>query len=167
MKQTLKYILERLIENRKFAEEKHSITLALSSGVIIFFSGFIGNQNQIVTFLSALSVIFALISVLYSFFALTAKRFHINNRAYVEKVNLFDYKFISKFDEDDYLKTMKKVYNFPNSYKIDDFDRDLARQVISLAKAIRFKFMYFNLALVFLSIGISLGVVVIVLLGVL
>ena len=166
MKQTLKYILERLIENRKFAEEKHSITIALSSAVIIFFSGFISKENQIVQFLSALSIIFALISVLYSFFALSVRRVKTKNRHSILEGNLFDYKDISKFDEEKYLQAMKKQYEFPKSYRIDDFDKDLARQVISLSKAISFKFLYFNLALIFLAIGISCGVIVICLLGV-
>lgn len=166
MKQTLKYILERLIENRKFAEEKHSITIALSSAVIIFFSSFILNGNQIVQFLSALSIIFALVSVLYSFFALTVRREKTKNKHSLNEGNLFDYKDISKFDEEKYLQAMKKQYEFQKSYRIDNFDRDLARQVISLSKAIHFKFLYFNIALLFLGIGISCGVVVICLLGV-
>lgn len=167
MKQTLKYILERLIENRKFAEEKHSITIALSSAVILFFSGFISNQNQIIKFLSALSIIFALISVLYSFFALTIKRFKTTNKKSVLEGDLFDYKTISKFDEEKYLQAMKKQYEFPKIYRIDNFDRDLARQIIALSKAINFKFTYFNIALLFLGIGILCGVIVICLLGVL
>lgn len=166
MKQTLKYILERLIENRKFAEEKHSITIALSSAVIIFFSGFISQENQMIQFLSALSIIFALVSVLYSFFALTVRRVKTKTRHSIENGNLFDYKDIAKFDEEKYLIAMKKQYEFPKSYRIDDFDRDLARQVISISKAISFKFLYFNIALLFLAIGISCGVIVICLLGV-
>lgn len=167
MKQTLKYILERLIENRKFAEEKHSITIALSSAVILFFSSFIANENDLIKFLAALSIIFALVSVLYSFFALTAKRVKTKSKHSINQGNLFDYKDISKFDEEVYLQTMKSQYEFPKQYKIDNYDRDLAKQVISLAKAISFKFSFFNIALLFLGIGVFCGVVVICLIGIL
>lgn len=167
MKQTLKYILQRLTEHRKFAEDKHSITIALSSAVIIFFSSFMTNANQVVQFLSALSIIFSLVSVLYSFFALTAKRIKTKNKNSLLEGNLMDYKDISKFNTEKYLQAVKKQYQFSNSLKFDDFDRDLATEVIAMAKTVKFKFSYFNIALLFLGIGISCGVMVIVLLGVL
>ena len=167
MKQTLKYILERMTQHRKFAEDKHSITIALSSAVIIFFSSFMANTNQLVQFLSALSIIFALISVLYSFFALTAKRFKTKNKKTIFEGNLMDYKDVSKFDEEKYLQAVKKQYQFPNSLKFDEFDKNLASEIIAMAKTVAFKFSYFNIALLFLAIGISCGVMVIVLLGVL
>lgn len=167
MKQTLKYILQRMTEHRKFAEDKHSITIALSSAVIIFFSSFMSNSNQLVQFLSALSIIFALISVLYSFFALTAKRIKTRTKKSISEGNLMDYKDISRFDAEKYLQALKKQYQFPNGLKFDDFDRNLASEVIAMAKTVAFKFSYFNIALLFLGIGISCGVLVIVLLGVL
>ena len=45
MKQTLKYIFDKLYENMKYAEGKHSIILALSSAVIAFASTFFNNDN--------------------------------------------------------------------------------------------------------------------------
>lgn len=167
MKQTLKFILKRLTEHRKFAEDKHSITIALSSAVIIFFSSFMSNKNKLVQFLSALSIIFSLISVLYSFVALTAKRVKTKNIKSIVEGNLMDFKDISRFDTDKYLQAIKRQYNFPNSLKFDDFDRNLASEVIAMAKTVSSKFNYFNIALLFLGIGISCGVMVIVLLGVL
>lgn len=167
MKQTLKYILQRMTEHRKFAEDKHSITIALSSAVILFFSSFMSNQNQVVQFLSALSIIFALVSVLYSFLALTARRVKTRSKNSILEGNLLDYKDVSKFSTEKYLIAIKKQYQFPNSLKFDDFDRNLASEVIAMAKTVSFKFGYFNIALLFLGIGISCGVMVIVLLGVL
>lgn len=165
MKQTLKYILERLIQLRKFAEEKHSITIALASGVIVFFAGFIESRDPFILFLSALSIIFSLISVLSSFIALMAKRVKTNRKKSATEGDLMDYKSVSKFNYEEYLESIKKQYNFPKTYKFDDFDRDLSRQIIATAKVILHKFSYFNIALLFLGLSLVLGVIVVCFLG--
>jgi hypothetical protein len=167
MKQTLKYILGVMTEHRKFSEDKHSITIALSSAVIVFFSSFMSNTNQLVQFLAALSIIFALISVLYSFLGLTVRRKKTSVNRSIEEGNLLDYKDISKFETERYLQAIKKQYNFPNSLKFDDFDKNLANEVIAMAKTVSSKFLYFNFALLFLALGISCGVLMICLLGLL
>ncbi len=167
MKQTLKYVLKKMTEHRKFSEDKHSVTIALSSAVIVFFSTFMTNSIQVVQFLSALSIIFALISVLYSFLGLTVRRrkSHVNKA--IKTGNLLDYKDVSKFDTQTYLQAIKQQYNFPKNLEFDDFDRNLATEVIAMAKTVSTKFLYFNFALLFLAIGISCGVLMICLLGVL
>lgn len=154
MKQTLKYILERLVNMRKFAEDKHSITIALASGVIVFASYFFNSQRPEVIFISASSIVFALISVLYSFLALSAKRVKVKNITKKDDGDLIDYKSVAEFGVENYLETIKNNYKFPKSYKFDQFDKDLAIQIISTAKVIKIKFSYFNIALIFLSISI-------------
>ena len=158
MKQTLKYILEKLIQMRKFAEEKHSITIALSSGVIVFSSYFISSQRPEIIFTGASSIVFALISVLYSFLALTARRVKVKDDTGIKKGNLIDYKSVSKFGTDNYLECIKNFYNFPKTYKFDQFDKDLAIQIISTAIVVKAKFSYFNSALIFLAISVICGV---------
>lgn len=165
MKQTLKYILERLVQIRKFAEDKHSVTIALASGVIIFFAGFINSKDNFIIFLSSLSIIFSLISVLSSFIALMAKRVKLTSRKVIEISDLLDYKTISKVGYENYLELVKKHYNFPSTYKFDDFDRDLAKQIVSTAKVVKHKFAYFNLALLFLGLSLIFGVIVVCILG--
>ena len=44
MKQTLKYIYERLFESLKYAETKHSITMTIASAVIAFASTFFSDN---------------------------------------------------------------------------------------------------------------------------
>lgn len=165
MKQTLKYILEKLLQLRKFAEDKHSITIALASAVTVFFASFIESRDTFILFLSSLSIIFSLISVISSFFALMAKRVRTQTKKSASDGDLVDYKNICKFDSETYLKTMIKQYGFEKTYKIDDFDRDLARQIISTAKVIKQKLSFFNISLVFLGLGLILGVVVVCILG--
>lgn len=161
MKQTLKYILERLLNLRKFAEEKHSVTIALASGVIVFSSYFISNQKNVVIFVSASSIVFALISVLYSFLALSARRVKVKTETKKSSGDLIDYKSVSEFGIKNYLQSIKNNYLIPKTYKYDQFDEDLAMQIISTAKVIKLKFYYFNVALVFLSLSIICCVIAI------
>ena len=154
MKQTLKYILERLIVTRKFAEEKHSVTIALASGVIVFSSYFISNQRPEIIFVSAGSIVLALISVLYSFLALSARRVKVKTETKKNSGDLIDYKSVADFGIENYLKTLKDCYQFPKSYKFDQFDKDLVMQIISTAKVAKIKFSYFNIALIFLALSI-------------
>lgn len=159
MKQTLKYIYERLLDSFKMAETKYSITIALASGVIVFGSSFLYQTEILAKTLSAGCVTFALISVLYGFIALTARRIRLPVNKKPKKIeNLMYYKVIAKFDEINYVNEIKKRYHFPNSYKPDELDYDLARQIISLAKVVNLKYIYFNLSIIFLFISVLFGV---------
>ena len=169
MKQTLKYIYERLLENMKFAEGKHAITIALASAVVVFAISFLSLSTPFVATLSAGCIAFALISILYSFIALSARKVSIKNFRGRENVryNLMYYKDIMLFDVEHYVMTLKKQYNMPKGYKPDEFDMDLARQIISVAKVTNIKFVYFNMSLIFLFLSLICAVIVILILGVL
>ena len=73
MKQTLKYIYERQIELMRYAETKHSITITLASAVIAFVSTLF-SESQLLNIFSSVSIVLALISIIYSFVALSAKK---------------------------------------------------------------------------------------------
>jgi len=159
MKQTLKYIYERLLDSFKMAETKHSITIALASGVIIFGSTFLSQTNTTAKSLSTACVAFALISILYGFIALSARKIKLpKNKKPKTYENLMYFKDIIKYDEYNYVNEIKKRYNFPNAYKPDELDLDLARMIITLAKVVNLKYLYFNLSLIFLFISVLLGV---------
>jgi len=166
MKQTLKYIYERLLDNFRIAEGKYAITIALASAVIVFGSTFISNTNLYVRILAGGCIVFALISILYGFIALFARRIRYFRKHKPQKVeNLMYYKTIIKFNEFEYIEELKHRYNYPKSYKPDGLDYDLARMVISQAKVINLKFLYFNLSLVFLIISVLLGVGLVIFIG--
>lgn len=166
MKQTLKYIYDKLLELTKIAEAKYSITLALASGVIVFGSSFIANTNPVAKVLASGTVIFALISVLYGFIALIARTIKPSQRnAKHHKQNLFHYKTILGFNETTYIAEIKKRYNFPRTYKPDEMDLDLARTVIAQARVTNLKFAYFNLSVVFLMLSVLLAVVLVAVVG--
>ena len=166
MKQTLKYIYDKLLELIRIAEAKYSITLALASGVIVLGSSFIGNTNVYTKILASGTVIFSLISIVYGFVALFARNIKVRPKTKPQrKKNLLFYKTIIHFDEENFLEELKAKYGFPNSYKFDEFDRDLARSVIAQARVANVKFLYFNISLFFLLLSVFLAVAMVVVLG--
>lgn len=167
MKQTLKYIYEELLEIMKIAEGKYSITLALASGVIVLGNSFISNNNIYVKALAGGTIIFSLISIIYGFFALKARhiKIRIKTKPPTNVENLTYYKSIIKFDEKTFLNEIIKRYNFPKSYKVDEFDLDLSRSVIAQAKTLYYKFLYFNISLFFLLLAVVLAVCMVFVLG--
>lgn len=166
MKQTLKYILERLLDLLKIAEGKYSIAIALASGVIVFGATFIANQHLAIRVLSGGSIVFALVSVIYGFVALFARTVKIKNKSKARHLdNLLFYKNIMKFDAESYVDALKKNYNFPSSYKPDGFDLDLAKNVIAQARVVFLKFWYLNISLFFLILSILLAVIMVLVLG--
>ena len=166
MKQTLKYIYDRFYEQVKYAETKHSISLTLSSALAIFSSTYLTDSTPIVAVLSASSIIFSLVSALHSFFALCVKHYSTKKSHNFEKGDLLSYNNVVRFGEEEYLKELLKEYPFPKGYKIDQFDRDLASQVITTAKAIKFKFTLFNYSITFLLISLFCEAGVILLKGI-
>ena len=163
MKQTLKYIYQNILEKNKIAEGKFSITIALASAVVVLGASFVTQHNITVNLLAGANMLFALISIIYAFFALIARKVVIRQRKItIHYTNLMYYKTIIKFDEYSYLSEIKKRYNFPSQYKFDEFDLDLAREIIATAKVVNSKFLYFNLSLVFLLLSIlfTVGIVI-------
>ncbi|MBQ8845141.1 MAG: hypothetical protein IJ008_03905 [Clostridia bacterium] len=166
MKQTLKYIYEKLFEQQKFAENKHSILITLATAIAVFSVAYLENVNTLITLLSACSILFSLLSLSFSFIALFAKKSTLKkSKKIIEYSNLMFYKDIVKFDENEYLKALKNNYPFPKNYTFDNMDKDLSRQVIATAKSVEIKFQFFNFALTFLFASIICEVFVILLMS--
>lgn len=166
MKQTLKYIYDKLVELAKIAEAKYSITLALASGVIVLGSSFIGSPQILVQILASATIIFSLISIIYGFVALLARSIKIRRKKSPKpRTNLMHFKTIINFDEESYLQEIQSRYGFPANYKFDEFDRDLARSVIAQAHVDNIKFAYFNLSLIFLIFSVFSAVAMVIVLG--
>ena len=165
MKQTLKYIYGIVYDDMKFAEAKHSIILTLSSAVIAFATTFF-STNNFQTLFAASSIIFALIAILYSFVALVARRVRVKQKRKIKKqINLICYKDIIHFDERGYLDAIKRDYEFVRHYKPDQMDIDLSREIITVSKLAWIKFLYFNLAVIFLIASIVAIIVAVVIRG--
>lgn len=165
MKQTLKYIYERLFDNLRYAETKHSMTMTIAAAVIAFASTFF-SDNNIINILSSACILLALISIIYSFIALLSREVRISKTEKTsQKSNLMHYKTIKDFSAISYVKKLKQLYGLPSSYKPDEMDIDLAKQVISTAKLLNIKFNYFNFALVYLFLSILCGILVVCIKG--
>lgn len=167
MKQTLKYIFDRLEEQLKYAETKHSISITLASALTVFSATYLDSSKPLVNALSAISIIFSLVSVLYSFIALSAKHIRFGRTHKSQQENLLYFKHIARFSPEDYLKEIAKSYPLFKGYKADQFDLDLSKQVVATAKTISAKFLLFNFALTFLILSLFCESAVIILKGVL
>ena len=167
MKQTLKYIFDRLEEQLKYAETKHSISITLASALTVFSATYLDSSKPLVNALSAISIIFSLVSVLYSFIALSAKHIRFGRTHKSQQENLLYYKHIARFSPEDYLKEIAQSYPLFKGYKTDQFDLDLSKQVVATAKTISAKFLLFNFALTFLILSLFCESAVIILKGVL
>ena len=167
MKQTLKYIFDRLEEQLKYAETKHSISITLASALTVFSATYLDSSKPLVNALSAISIIFSLVSVLYSFIALSAKHIRFGRTHKSQQENLLYFKHIARFSPEDYLKEIAQSYPLFKGYKTDQFDLDLSKQVVATAKTISAKFLLFNFALTFLILSLFCESTVIILKGVL
>lgn len=167
MKQTLKYIFDRLEEQLKYAETKHSISITLASALTVFSATYLDSSKPLVNALSAISIIFSLVSVLYSFIALSAKHIRFGRTHKLQQENLLYFKHIARFSPEDYLKEIAQSYPLFKGYKTDQFDLDLSKQVVATAKTISAKFLLFNFALTFLILSLFCESAVIILKGVL
>ena len=167
MKQTLKYIFDRLEEQLKYAETKHSISITLASALTVFSATYLDSSKPLVNALSAISIIFSLVSVLYSFIALSAKSVRFGRTHKSQQENLLYFKHIARFSPEDYLKEIAQSYPLFKGYKLDQFDLDLSKQVVATAKTISAKFLLFNFALTFLILSLFCESAVIILKGVL
>ena len=168
MKDILKFICEKILKQIEIAESKFSITIALATGVIIYATSFLSFQNTFSKILSSACIALSLISVIYSFLALSVKQRNVKTKKIKnwEKENLLHYKSIIRFDENTYLSVIQQRYNFPNEYTPDFLDIDLAKQIIGLAKSLNYKYMFFGLSLIFLICSVILGVILALIFGV-
>jgi|AntRauTorcE11897_2_1112592.scaffolds.fasta_scaffold00001_29 hypothetical protein len=165
MKQTLKYILSVIVDNLNYAEGKHAVGVALSSGIIIFSAANLDPFASLATIFAGLSILFCSISIGFSLLALMSRDFKIKDygkKVITNNTNLVYFKDIARFATDNYLNALIKSYNFPKNYKPDEFEVDLAKQVLLTAKLTNFKFLFFNKSIQSLAIGIIFTVVMVV-----
>lgn len=156
MKQTLKYILQYVIENLKMAETKHSIIIALNGGVIALALGFVDNTNLVVKYMDYAVLFFAGLSIIISFFALHARNVNVNFKAkkYADK-NLLYFQNLAIMSSEELIKNIIKYYDYPENYRIDNFEIDIASTIIANSKIVRRKFQLFNDSAFFCVLSIT------------
>ena len=156
MKQLLKYILSLNLEHQKIAETKHSITVALSSGVIVVLVGLIGTDVGLSRLFCFVAIFLCIVSILFSFIALSSKSIVIKSKRQWNKkdANLTYFKHISKLDFEEFKNSILIKYNFPYDYKVDCFETDLIKQIIATSKRVNSKYNIFNISIWFLFLGL-------------
>ena len=155
MKQTLKYILEYVLNNLKIAESKHSIILALNGVIIAFAVNYLMHKNTFVRYCDYLVIAFSGLSILSSFFALHARNINVKNKQQnIQNSNLLHYKNLSNLTNTQLIESVKEKYNFPKNYMPDNFDFDLASTIIANSKVVEKKYLLFNKSTFFCVLAI-------------
>ncbi len=161
MKQILKYILALNIEHQKMSETKHSITVALASGIIVVLVGWKNNANLFLTTMWYVAILNCFLSILFSFVALSSKSIVIKSKKHWNKkdINMTYFKHLAHLDIDEFCIIIKQNYDIPPEYKIDTFETDLIRQILAVSKRVNSKYQIFNISLALLVVGVIVGLV--------
>ena len=155
MKQTLKYILQYVIESLKIAETKHSVIIALNGAVIALTLGFFGSEKIYIRFLNYAVLLFSGFSIIISFSALHARKINVKYKAKkYSDTNLLYYNNLASMTTEELLLNIIHYYNFPKNYKIDNFEIDLASTIIANSKVTKAKYALFNRSTFFCVISI-------------
>ena len=155
MKQTLKYILQYVIENLKIAETKHSIIIALNGAVIALSLGFKSVGSNIVRYLNYAVLFFAGLSIIISFFALHSRNVNVKLKPKkYSDTNLLYFQNLATMTSGELLQNIIKYYNYPKNYEIDNFEVDLASTIIANSKVVKLKFKLFNDSTLFCVLSI-------------
>ena len=81
-------------------------------------------------------------------------------------VSLLYYKDLMNFTPEGLLKCIIINYNLPKDYNYDGFEYDLSKQIIANSKVAYNKYIFFNFSLIFLSIALTLDLILMALVGV-
>ena len=166
MKEILKYSHNLFFNKLKFIESKFSIIITLPTALTVFSASYLNNFPPLITALSAIAIIFSLISVVYGFLAILLRK--NKTKDYVkmkETIDLFYYKDVYKINEKNYIEQIIKNYPNLKNYKLDNYDLELAKQIIITAQEIQQKNIFFNFSIVFLIISLFTESLSIFLLG--
>lgn len=168
MKQTLKYILDYVLQNLRIAETKHSILLALNGVIVAFAVNYIMHKNAIIRYLDYLVLILCGLSILSSFFALHARSVKVKDKQKkLQDKNLMYYQNLAGLTSTELVASIVLYYDFPSSYKADNLDLDLASTIIANSKIVQNKYMLFNKSTVFCTLAIIALLAMLLLVGVL
>ena len=155
MKQTLKYILDYILQNLKIAESKHSVILALNGVIVAFAVNYVSYNYAIIRYIDYLVISLCGLSILSSFFALHARSIKLKNKnKKLQNKNLLYHQNLSILTSTELLESIKKQYDYPKSYKFDNFDLDLASTIIANSKIVERKYQLFNKSALFCTLAI-------------
>ena len=167
VKQTLKYILEYVLNNLKIAESKHSIILALNGVILAFAVNYLMHKNTFVRYCDYLVIALSGLSIISSFFALHARSIRVKDKQKnIQNKNLLHYKNLSYLTSLQLVESVKEQYNFPQKYKPDNFDLDLASTIIANSKIVEKKYLLFNRSTLFCTLAILSALAMFFIIGV-
>lgn len=167
MKQTLKYILQYVIENLKVAETKHSVIIALNGAVIALILGYLNLPSLVIKGLNWAIIFFCGLSIIVSFFALHSRKIKVKNKfKNLADKNLLYYRNLAGMSSAELIENIIEFYDFPADYKIDNFDIDLSNTIIANSIVVEIKYRLFNKSVFFSVIGIICALIMFAMVGI-
>lgn len=148
MNEILKDILARFQHLSDYAETKLGVLIALNSAIIFGLLSIYKDQSDYIQYGIICIVILNACSLFFAFSGVYAKR--KNNHSSSENSelkNYFYYKYVAKLNESSFLEELKTDYNLTSENQ--QLEKDIANQIVVLAKNADRKFKFFNIALGF------------------
>lgn len=148
MKETLETLLNRYQHLSDYAETKLGVLIAFNSALIFGLLSIFKEQSEWIKYGILVVVILNALSLFFSFSGVYAKtKYKHSSSVNPETKNYFYYKYVANLNESAFLDDLKKDYNL-TSVNIQ-FEKDLANQIVVLAKNTNRKFKFFNIGLGF------------------
>jgi hypothetical protein len=148
MIEQLTKLLDRFQHMSDYAETKLGVLVAFNTGVIIGISAIIKDLDDYLQYALIGFAILHAVSLFFAFSGLFAKRNnkHKSSEKY-DKKNFYYFAYVSGLTEHSLLDSLKEEYKLESDN--EKIEKDLANQIVVLAKNANRKFNFFNLALNF------------------
>lgn len=151
--------LGRINEWLRYAEAKNGVLLTLSLACTTKFGEYIKEEafvGIVTTTLSTISILLCLIS----FFPVVGKKGYVYKSVEIGQLNLLFYKDIAHLSSDEYTKKLIEKYDV-ESKDIDSYCKDLISEIVTNSLITVRKNGFFKLACLFLSLSITIYLLVI------
>jgi hypothetical protein len=148
MKETLETLLNRYQHLSDYAETKLGVLIAFNSALIFGLLSIFSDQTSLIKWGIIVTVILNAFSLFFSFSGIYSKTKNKHSSSdNSETKNYFYYKYVATLNESTFLDNLRNDYNLKSQNQ--QFENDLANQIVVLAKNADKKFTFFNIAIGF------------------
>ena len=153
VKNELKSIYANIIDLQKFAETKNAGIIAFNIVIII---GILSSYPHLIKLIHHCVLLFIIIFFFTSTFISILSQFpqtdnEIILNEKIEEPNIYYFIHLSYLSYDEFIKLIKKR---DESYKIDDFDKDIINQILKISRITNYKFSSFKKSVYFALLGL-------------
>ena len=161
MKEKMIFIFNNVNEWLRFAEAKNGALLGFNSALLLAIVNILmtnTNKTNLYIYSYLLSGVFFIgiscITLILSFFPETLRSKNLQKEKNIVFNNYLYFGHLAKYDAEDFYKASKKQYS-----KKEEFEKDLAEQIVINSKISAKKYKFFRIAMLFLTCGLLTPVV--------